>query len=118
MQLIAAALIGTLVFGEVLDPWTALGGAIITAATLYIARREGPLAAGEGTPLARPQHPVVEGEYGEGDDDDAHEIEDRAGPQHLPDPDGAAAEDDGVGRRGDRQHESKSGEEGDRQGQQ
>ena len=43
VQLIAAALIGTLVFGEVLDPWTALGGAIITAATLYIARREGRL---------------------------------------------------------------------------
>jgi drug/metabolite transporter (DMT)-like permease len=40
VQLVAAALIGYLAFGEVLDPWTALGGAIITAAALYIARRE------------------------------------------------------------------------------
>ena len=50
IQLIAAALIGYLVFGEVVDSWTALGATIITFAALYIARRESRARRGEDRP--------------------------------------------------------------------
>ena len=40
IRLIYAGLIGYFLFGEVIDSWTLLGGAIIVASTLYIARDE------------------------------------------------------------------------------
>ena len=46
-RLIFAALGGFLVFGEVLDVWTAVGAMIIFGATFYTARRESQVAAAE-----------------------------------------------------------------------
>ena len=49
------ALVGYLAFAEVPDAWTWIGGAIIFASSIYIARREAQLARPEraGTPQAR-----------------------------------------------------------------
>ena len=44
-RLIFASALGWLMFGEHPDAWTWLGGAIIVAATVYIAQREARLAA-------------------------------------------------------------------------
>ena len=40
VRLIYAGLIGYFLFSEIVDPWTIVGGAIIVASTLYIAREE------------------------------------------------------------------------------
>ena len=47
-QLIGAAAVGFLWFGEVVDLWTWLGAAIIVASGLYIARREAVQGGGPG----------------------------------------------------------------------
>lgn len=44
LQILVVAVLGYLLFGEVLDQWTALGAAIIFASNVYIARRESRLA--------------------------------------------------------------------------
>ena len=40
VRLIYAGLIGYLLFGETIDTWTLIGGAIIVGSTLFIARDE------------------------------------------------------------------------------
>ena len=52
-QLIGAAVIGFLWFGEVVDLWTWLGAALIVASGLYIARREALQGGGVRGPKAR-----------------------------------------------------------------
>lgn len=49
-RLPTVALLAYLVFGEVPDLWTWVGGAIIVGATVYIARREAQIAAAERIP--------------------------------------------------------------------
>ena len=51
-QLIGAALVGFLWFGEVVDLWTWLGAALIVASGLYIARREALQGGGGRGPKA------------------------------------------------------------------
>lgn len=52
LQLVWATLLGTMVFGEPVDPWVLAGGAIIIAAVSYIAWRETVLAKRPPRPLA------------------------------------------------------------------
>jgi drug/metabolite transporter (DMT)-like permease len=51
VQLVWATLLGTLVFGEPVDPWLFVGGGIIIAAATYIAHRE---AIASGQSIAKP----------------------------------------------------------------
>jgi drug/metabolite transporter (DMT)-like permease len=44
VQVLIVSVYGYLLFGEVLDRWTALGAGIIFASNIYIARRESVLA--------------------------------------------------------------------------
>lgn len=55
---------------------------------------------------------MPQGQNGQGDHDDADEVEDHAGPEHVAYLYDAAAEYDGVRRGGHRQHEAEGGEEG------
>ena len=52
LQLVWAALLGTLVFGEALDPYVFLGGGIVVAAVTYISHREAAAARSMRTPPA------------------------------------------------------------------
>ena len=52
LQLVWATLLGTMVFGEPVDPWVLAGGAIIIAAVSYIAWRETVLAKRPPRPFA------------------------------------------------------------------
>jgi drug/metabolite transporter (DMT)-like permease len=52
LQLVWAALLGTLVFGEALDPYVFLGGGIVVAAVTYISHREAAAARRMRTPPA------------------------------------------------------------------
>ncbi len=52
-QLIGAAVVGFLWFGEVVDLWTWLGAALIVASGIYIARREAAQGADPPPPKAR-----------------------------------------------------------------
>ena len=51
LQLVWATILGAAVFGEAVDPWVALGGAVIIAAVSLVAWREG-RATGKGAPGA------------------------------------------------------------------
>ena len=51
LQLVWATLLGAAAFGEAIDPWVALGGAVIIAAVSLVAWREG-RATGKGAPGA------------------------------------------------------------------
>ncbi len=53
LQLVWAVMLGTMMFGEAIDFWVILGGAIIVGATTYIAHREY-VAAGRARPPAAP----------------------------------------------------------------
>jgi drug/metabolite transporter (DMT)-like permease len=53
LQLVWAALLGLIVFGEPFDPWIFLGGGIVVAAVTYIAHREA-VAAGRAQPKPGP----------------------------------------------------------------
>ena len=53
LQLVWAALLGLIAFGEPLDPWIFLGGGIVVAAVTYIAHREA-VAAGRAQPKPGP----------------------------------------------------------------
>jgi drug/metabolite transporter (DMT)-like permease len=53
LQLVWAALLGLIAFGEPLDPWIFLGGGIVVAAVTYIAHREA-VAAGRAQPKLGP----------------------------------------------------------------
>ncbi len=50
LQLVWAALLGLVMFGEALDPFVFLGGAIIIAAATYISHREAKVARNQMTP--------------------------------------------------------------------
>jgi len=52
LQLVWAALLGTLVFGEALDPYVFIGGGIVVAAVTYISHREAAAARSMRTPPA------------------------------------------------------------------
>ena len=52
MQLVWAAALGILVFGEALDPFVFLGGSIVVAAVTYISHREAAAARCMRTPPA------------------------------------------------------------------
>jgi drug/metabolite transporter (DMT)-like permease len=52
LQLVWAALLGMLVFGEALDPFVFLGGSIVVAAVTYISHREARVARRMRTPPA------------------------------------------------------------------
>jgi len=52
LQLVWAAALGILVFGEALDPFVFLGGGIVVAAVSYIAHREAAAARRMRTPPA------------------------------------------------------------------
>jgi drug/metabolite transporter (DMT)-like permease len=52
LQLVWAALLGTLVFGEALDPYVFIGGSIVVAAVTYISHREAAAARQMRTPPA------------------------------------------------------------------
>ena len=56
LQLVWATLVGLAFFGEAIDPWVILGGAIIIGAATYIARREAVAARTTG---AAPLTPVA-----------------------------------------------------------
>jgi drug/metabolite transporter (DMT)-like permease len=53
LQLVWAALLGLIAFGEPLDPWIFLGGGIVVAAVTYIAHREA-VAVGRAQPKPGP----------------------------------------------------------------
>ncbi len=50
LQLVWATLLGTLAFGEALDPFILLGGAVIVGAATYISHREAKVARHQTTP--------------------------------------------------------------------
>lgn len=52
LQLVWAAILGVLVFGEPLDPFVMLGGAVIVAAATYISHRELQVSRKQQTPSA------------------------------------------------------------------
>ena len=58
LQLVWATLLGAFAFGEALDPWVALGGAVIVGSVTAVAWREGRAAtlAGQGRPAPPPAH--------------------------------------------------------------
>lgn len=60
------------------------------------------------------QHPLPEPQDSESYDQDTSRVENRAGPEQVSNLDGTAAEDDCIGRRGNGQHETERGEQGDR----
>jgi len=53
LQLVWAALLGLIAFGEPLDPWIFLGGGIVVGAVTYIAHREA-VAVGRAQPKPGP----------------------------------------------------------------
>ncbi len=52
LQLVWAALLGLVIFGEALDPWVILGGGVIVASATYISHREMVVARRARTPPA------------------------------------------------------------------
>jgi drug/metabolite transporter (DMT)-like permease len=52
LQLVWASTLGIVLFGEALDPWVMLGGAIVVGAATFIARREAMAARAVKTPPA------------------------------------------------------------------
>jgi drug/metabolite transporter (DMT)-like permease len=59
LQLLVVVPLAWLLFGEVIDRWTALGAAIVVAANIYIARREAKLArVKRDAPVATIEPPV------------------------------------------------------------